>query len=273
MRVRLRSLLVSTAVFATLVACGGDDDAGLTTDETTSDAEGVATITLTPSGQPSDDDLDRTVDIIEQRLAGLGIDDAQLDTTSGAIVVSFASATADLQSVADLIGDTAELTFRPVVASVPTDLAPGCDSTGVDGIPAELFPQFDGGSAEPTLCFGLGEVAVDGSIIEDSEALVDGLGNWSVTLTILDGPDGIDGFNEIAGECFDATATCPTRQLAIVLDDIVMSAPSINEPTFERDAITITGQFTEDQATNLALALRTGALPVTLEVSAIEPPG
>jgi preprotein translocase subunit SecD len=45
----------------------------------------------------------------------------------------------------------------------------------------------------------------------------------------------------------------------------VLSAPSINEPSFSRDQIQISGDFDEDSAKNLAVALRFGSLPIELQ--------
>lgn len=56
------------------------------------------------------------------------------------------------------------------------------------------------------------------------------------------------------------------RRLAIVLDDKVQSAPVIREPIMGGDA-TITGQFTMAEATNLAIVLRSGALPAPLNIA------
>ncbi|MSW30062.1 MAG: SecD/SecF family protein translocase subunit, partial [Actinobacteria bacterium] len=59
--------------------------------------------------------------------------------------------------------------------------------------------------------------------------------------------------------------TCPTGQLAIVLDGRVLSAPSINSQSFKADQIEISGSFTERTAKDLATALKYGALPVEFE--------
>ena len=56
------------------------------------------------------------------------------------------------------------------------------------------------------------------------------------------------------------------RRLAIVLDDKVQSAPVIREPITGGEA-TITGQFTMPEATNLAIVLRSGALPAPLNIA------
>lgn len=70
---------------------------------------------------------------------------------------------------------------------------------------------------------------------------------------------GIDAFNELAAACFEATADCPTRQLGIVVADEVMSAPTILQPSFEHDAISISGDFTESEARDLAVQIDRGS--------------
>ena len=57
-------------------------------------------------------------------------------------------------------------------------------------------------------------------------------------------------------------ASCPTRQLGIVLDGVVESAPEVQQPFFQRDQITITGNFNQSRAEDVALVLRFGALPL-----------
>src|SRR3546814_17954907 len=45
-----------------------------------------------------------------------------------------------------------------------------------------------------------------------------------------------------------------------------MSAPNIQQPSYERDQISISGSFTESDAKDLSLVLRYGSLPVPLEI-------
>ena len=84
------------------------------------------------------------------------------------------------------------------------------------------------------------------------------------------GKDGIDMFNAVAAKCFDGDPTCPALSaegkglLGIVLDDEVLSAPSINVASFDRDEIQISGSFDKDSAESLAVALRFGSLPIEL---------
>ena len=55
------------------------------------------------------------------------------------------------------------------------------------------------------------------------------------------------------------------KPFAMILDNQVLSAPNINEPILGGNAI-INGNFTTDSANNLAIALRSGKLPVALRV-------
>ncbi|MFV1990052.1 MAG: SecD/SecF family protein translocase subunit, partial [Acidimicrobiales bacterium] len=59
------------------------------------------------------------------------------------------------------------------------------------------------------------------------------------------------------------------RPLAIVLDGVVYSAPTINQAGFSGSAV-ITGNFSESEAKGLATALRFGALPVELEQESVQ---
>ena len=55
------------------------------------------------------------------------------------------------------------------------------------------------------------------------------------------------------------------NRLAIVLDDVVRSAPNITE-AIDSESARITGTFTPDEASDLALVLRSGALPAKLSI-------
>ncbi len=69
---------------------------------------------------------------------------------------------------------------------------------------------------------------------------------------------GIEALNLLAGQCFEPDATnssCPTGQIAIMADGQVLSAPTINAPSFGRDQIVIIGSFTIEEAETLAGAM------------------
>src|SRR5690606_37401993 len=117
--------------------------------------------------------------------------------------------------------------------------------------------------------YTLGPALATGRIVSTARAEVQ-TGQWLVALEMRKGEDGIDKFNEIAAQCFYGDPVCPQGELAIVLDSVVQSAPTIREPSFARDQISITGAFTESEAKDLALVLRYGSLPVELERQTVQ---
>ena len=69
------------------------------------------------------------------------------------------------------------------------------------------------------------------------------------------------------------TAAMLQQQIAITLDSQVISAPQIQSPTPVGSATSITGQFTQEEAENLANNLRYGALPLSFAGENGEPGG
>ena len=122
-----------------------------------------------------------------------------------------------------------------------------------------------------TTVYALGPALASGRIVATARADIQN-GQWFVSLEMRGGEDGIDKFNEIAAQCYNASdpTVCPTGQLAIVLDSVVQSAPSINAPSFSPEDISISGSFTESEAKDLALVLRYGSLPVELERQSVQ---
>ena len=118
--------------------------------------------------------------------------------------------------------------------------------------------------------YRLGPVAVTGGAIESADAGLQGT-QWAVSLTFRSGAEGIDRFNAVAGRCYAGDVSCPPvgagqGQLAIVWNGVVLSAPTIQQPTFQRDQISISGGFDERSATVLAAKMASASKPVDLRV-------
>ncbi len=132
------------------------------------------------------------------------------------------------------------------------------------------FPEQDADGKDLGVnIYRLGPALLTGKAIEDAQANVRD-GNWEVLPKFREGSEGIDKFNAAAQKCNTRAPECPTQQLAIVLDGLVITAPSINEATFSRDQIQISGSFGEDEAKDVASKLRYGALPLTLELQQVQ---
>ena len=127
-----------------------------------------------------------------------------------------------------------------------------------------LLPQCSDGLLIVT--YKVGPVGLTGSALDTARANLGESGQWVVAPVFKDNADGIGKFNGAAGQCFAKGPTCPSGQLAIVLDGQVISAPSINAASFKADQIEISGSFDERSAKDLATALKYGALPVEFEM-------
>jgi preprotein translocase subunit SecD len=161
---------------------------------------------------------------------------------------------------------------RPVAP--PADTVPG-DTVSTETIPpgavnepvptqfvdpgAVILPTRDGGAECLGPVQGTGEVFERGS----AQPTLDPSQGWGVSVD-LRGGEGRDTWNSLASQCFNRAPTCPTQRLAIVLDSVVQSAPSVNEPNFT-DSVSITGNFTQSEAEDLASVLNRGAFPVEVE--------
>ena len=108
------------------------------------------------------------------------------------------------------------------------------------------------GRGEP-VGYVLGPAELTGEAVSEAAATFNN--EWVVNLDLTD--EGAVGFDEIAARYFG-------QQVAIVLDGVVESAPVIRATEFGGTAV-ISGTFGEEEARDLAVALRFGALPVEFE--------
>ena len=297
----MRRGLVVSLVFVLLASVGGliatrsagwEPELGL-------DLQGGAYVVL----QPDDDDvaegiLDQSIEIIRSRVDALGVAEPDISRQGDSIIVQLPGVK-DQRRALDIVGQTAELRFRPVLnvfeaesttsttttststttpestTTVADPAATTTTSTTSTTVPPGTTPREEaapdkevvlpefGEDGEVLFRYLLGPAMATGEIVSTARAEPPaGLtGDWFVAVELTG--DGNDTFNEIASACFNATPQCPTRQLAIELDNVVQSAPTVQEATFQGE-VSITGQFTEREARDLALVLRFGALPVEL---------
>lgn len=117
--------------------------------------------------------------------------------------------------------------------------------------------------------YQLGPAFATGEVFASDAAADIIQGSWGVRVSLRSGPDGNQLWNKGAAQCFSRTQLCPTGRMAIVLDGVVQSAPNVNQPTFT-GGVDITGNFKEKEARDLARVLKSGALPVRLQVQAVQ---
>ena len=85
-------------------------------------------------------------------------------------------------------------------------------------------------------------------------------GTWEVRPVLEPGAGGIDRFNQLAAVCAAGTSLCPTHQVALSIDAVVLAAPTIQSASYASDAISLSGNFTQPEAEALAAVMGSGEL-------------
>ena len=309
------------------------------------DLQGGTSVVLQPridgtSGTVTAAAIDQAVSIIRQRVNSLGVAESEVVSQGSGInrqiVISVPGESGE--RVVDLVGQTAELRFRQVLAvgsaveappapaaspapsasaavsatpspsgskltksaaflSDPTPAASATPDASASAQPAptvaaapaapvsdelsQKFAKLDctdeknrvGGGDNPdqplltcdrdgTSRFVLGPAEVLGRQVRSASAAIDqqGTGGWFVSLNF--NKEGTKKFGEITQRVVSLTA--PQNQVAIVLDGLVVSAPRIIDAILGGQA-QITGNFTQQEASDLANVLKYGSLPLAFD--------
>lgn len=195
--------------------------------------------------------VDQSIEVIRRRVDALGTREPSITRLGENRIVVQAPGESDPERLKRVIGQTARLTFQMVDDSVPVaeaqagNLPPG----------TVLLPQ-PSQPSEPFLVLQR-RALVTGEMLTSASPGFDQQRNIPIVEF---------AFNTQGARAFGrATSANVNERFAIVLDDRIISAPSINEPiTGGRGQIS--GNFTVESANELALLLRAGALPAPLNV-------
>jgi preprotein translocase subunit SecD len=299
------------------------------------DLQGGTTVTLTartPGGQaPASADLELARQIIEQRVNGLGVAEAQVVTEGNSNIVI--SVPGDNGERARQLGATAQLRFRPVVqagaaagpaattpsatptdgsatpsappgdaaatptdpaaptsaapsasdAAAPTSAAAGTADTAAPDPNRPPVTQEQATAAFATLTCGANDAAAATDVDRPGDYVAscstDGSVKYLLGPAVLEGTDVTNaaaGTRSTTGEWIVTldlnssgsaawatfTAANVGKQVAISLDNRVVSAPNINS-AINGGQTEISGSFNQTTATELANQLKYGALPLT----------
>ncbi len=201
--------------------------------------------------------LQHAMETIEKRINESGITEPSV-TRQGydKIVVQLAGVTTSLD-LKKIIEKTAVLKFKLVEKQAADKEMLLKDSGGQVPPGFELFPQKDETETKDVAWYLVKESPeVDGTLLEDAVTIHDERGLPAVSFTF--NPEGADKFGTLTKENLK-------KQLAIVLDGTIKSAPVIQSEIRRHGQIT--GNFTLSEAQGLAIILRSGPLPVKLSIS------
>ena len=234
-----------------------------------------------PTVTANRESTDRAVEVLRRRVDALGVAEPSLTRSGDRRIIVELPGVQDPREAAEVIGRTAQLTFHAVLgieaptpaptdgaSPSPTDSAsptPSPSPTDAAGDDEIVIEDEDG---QP---LRLGQPALTGDGVDGAQASIDQLtaGGWFVTVDFKG--SGRSSWEQLTGEAACAAPGDPTRRVAIVLDDQVISSPQV-DPSVPCDvgitggSTQITGSFTAEEARELAALIRGGALPVPVEV-------
>ena len=196
--------------------------------------------------------MDQALETIRNRIDQLGVRETTVAKEGDNEILVQLPGIQDPERAKELIGKTAVLEFKLV------DDTKNVQDAIKDGPPAGdeiLYGTSETGSREPYLVES--PVLMTGDVVTDARVRPGAR---------LEGPYVAVELDNRGADIFDAmTAENVGRRLAIVLDNTVYSAPVIKE-RIPGGHVQITGRFSMDEAHDLAIVLRSGALPAPVEI-------
>ena len=256
------------------------------------DLKGGAHIVLqakdTPENPVGPDSIDRLLAVLRNRVDQYGVAEPIIQKSGEDRIIIDLPGIQDPRAALELIGKTAQMDFREVLdatrSAPPAPRRENYDSdiqfvqvqerwreavaqqanasadlvaraAGIEG--AIVAPGEEDDADEAGRYYLLGPALLSGKELETAGLSPDNLGRMGVSLS----------FNSEGARLFEeATGRLVGKQIAIVLDGVVISAPVVQDRIAGGQA-QITGRFTADEASRLAIMLRAGALPVAVDIA------
>ena len=185
---------------------------------------------------------DQALEIVRRRIDEIGTNEPNILKRGNDRILVELPGLDDAMRIKSLLGKTANLTFRFVTNNDQ-------DSFGAEKL------SYEDESEEDALVSK--RIILSGDNLLDAQPRMDSETNETVVTFTLD---------RVGAKRFGkATSTGIGKQLAIVLDGKIISAPVIRD-TIASGSGQISGGFTFQSATDLALLLRSGALPAPLNI-------
>ncbi|WP_068075939.1 protein translocase subunit SecD [Novosphingobium lentum] len=212
-------------------------------------------LTPTPEGiaQAVTQAMDTAVEVVRKRIDALGTREPTIIRQGDNRIVVQVPGLQDPAALKSLLGQTAKLEFKLVdTTALPSDIAKGIVPPG-----SELVP-FAPGSPQAGTRLAVKRL---GGIRGDTLTNAQQSNNQQTNEPVVS----ITFNNEGGAKFAKLTTANVNKPFAIILDGKVLSAPNINEPIIGGTA-QISGSFTAQSANQLAISLRSGALPVDLKV-------
>jgi len=221
-----------------------------------------------------DNAADQALETIRNRIDQFGVAEPTIHRQGTNEIVVQLPGIKDPKRAIEIIGKTAQLEFKlvddsaQVAAEIPAQIAPGEEEDVLKKfagkLPADdeiLFERKinrETGIARKIPILVKKQAALTGDLLKEARVNIESSG--------LGGPYVSISFNAAGAKLFDeVTAANVKKRLAIVLDNTIYSAPEIRERISGGDA-QITGSFSMEEAKDLAIVLKAGALPAPVKM-------
>ncbi len=196
--------------------------------------------------------VSQSIEVVRRRVDELGTTEPVIQRQGLDRIMVQVPGLQDPARLKSLLNQTARLTFRLVDVNNSAEAV----ASGAQPLPAgdELLETTD---TKPHPILVQRQVMISGENLTDAQAGFEQQTNQPVVNIRFDAR-GAQRFGQVTQENVG-------RPFAIVLDNKVLSAPNIREPILGGQA-QISGNFTVQSANDLAVLLRAGALPATLDI-------
>lgn len=233
----------------------------------------VYTISDKEAKRIKDNAADQALETIRNRIDQFGVAEPTIHRQGTNEIVVQLPGIKDPKRAIEIIGKTAQLEFKivddasPVAAEIPATAAPGEEDAVLKKF-AEKIPSDDEILFEKKVNRETGVVRKIPILVKKQAALTgDLLKEAKVNIASESGfPHVSISFNDAGAKLFDeVTAANVKKRLAIVLDNTIYSAPEIKERIGGGNA-QISGSFSLEEAKDLAIVLKAGALPAPVKM-------
>lgn len=253
------------------------------------DLQGGFAVTLVAPEGTDADTLDTAAEIMRRRVENLGgVQEPEIAVVGDRAIIVQLPGVTDRERALQAVGTTGELSFRPVLGEFlespfltdpdgdhPDGIDPATGLTAVDDVAMRSYLA----DQNEIFIYDVDGAFLTGADITDAQVQFSqqGVGGqWVVVPEFTS--EGGEKFREATKELATFPIGDPRRQLAIVVDGVVFSAPAVaadvnpNEG-LDPDQVVITigtAGDAQEEAENLAAILRYGALPTTFERERVE---
>ncbi|MBX3593255.1 protein translocase subunit SecD [Sphingomonas sp.] len=222
-------------------------------------------VSQTPAGttQAIDQAMGDAREVVDRRINALGTLEPTIVRQGTDRIVVQVPGLANPEALKQLLGKTARLEFKLVdITANPADIAKGNAPIGSEILPYPSAPPGLPYVAYPTQEGHVPQIALKRQVIVSGDQLVNANQEYNQNQEVVVGFT----FDSQGGRRFAQTTQANVgKPFAIIVDNSVISAPNINEAILGGRG-QISGGFTVDSANQLAIALRSGKMPVKLNV-------